>query len=300
MTMADDPRAHTPLTADEAVGAEPLAADMLPPTEREHDPQRSGYMRSLEDQPAHPLTDEEKEAAKHDPGVSERVYAPASARVPKEPVPGHDDIVDAADPNTPERRAAGWSQPASPTTWREPAGMPTESSRPDETSYLWNNASTGPDWKLPAAAVGAAALAGAIGGWLYYQRWQRERNRPINRLRRQAREVVYVVVDRLPSRDELVEVLPGPEQARPAGGAGLLALALAFLASRILQRRSRREAVVDQAQDHLSDASEKWLDQLLSAADRVRARAAEATDRAQDRAEEVSQNGHSRLLPFRR
>jgi hypothetical protein len=37
---------------------------------------------------------------------TERVYAPASARVPKRPAPGHEALVQQVDATTPERRAA--------------------------------------------------------------------------------------------------------------------------------------------------------------------------------------------------
>jgi hypothetical protein len=40
-----------------------------------------------------PLTEDEKEVAEHDQGVRPRVYAPASARVPKDPAPGDDKLI---------------------------------------------------------------------------------------------------------------------------------------------------------------------------------------------------------------
>ena len=57
------------------------------------DPGREELMNDLASEPARPLTDEEKEAAEHDAPRPERVYAPASARVPKEPAPGDDKLV---------------------------------------------------------------------------------------------------------------------------------------------------------------------------------------------------------------
>ena len=51
------------------------------------------YAKHHEDRP---LTDDEREALEHDPGRPERVYAPASARVPKEPVPGDDRLIHGA------------------------------------------------------------------------------------------------------------------------------------------------------------------------------------------------------------
>ena len=57
------------------------------------DPGREELMNDLVAEPARPLTDEEQEAAQRDHGRPERVYAPASARVPKEPAPGDDKLI---------------------------------------------------------------------------------------------------------------------------------------------------------------------------------------------------------------
>lgn len=68
----------------------------LPSQERvivDEDPERENRVYGLVDEPARALTDEEKEVAEHDPGHPERVYAPAAARVPKEPAPGDDRII---------------------------------------------------------------------------------------------------------------------------------------------------------------------------------------------------------------
>jgi hypothetical protein len=48
---------------------------------------------------------EERNAGDEEPEVGQRVFAPAWERVPKEPVPGHDEIVNHTDEETPERRA---------------------------------------------------------------------------------------------------------------------------------------------------------------------------------------------------
>jgi hypothetical protein len=57
------------------------------------DPGREELMNDLATEPARPLTDEEEDAAEHDAPRPERVYAPASARVPKEPAPGDDKLI---------------------------------------------------------------------------------------------------------------------------------------------------------------------------------------------------------------
>jgi hypothetical protein len=58
------------------------------------DPVREEEVHDLVNEPARPLTETEEEAAERDPGRSERVYAPASARVPKEPAPGDDRLIE--------------------------------------------------------------------------------------------------------------------------------------------------------------------------------------------------------------
>ena len=58
------------------------------------DPAREAEVHDLVNEPDRPLTEAEKEAAERDPGRSERVYAPASARVPKQPVPGDDRLIE--------------------------------------------------------------------------------------------------------------------------------------------------------------------------------------------------------------
>lgn len=57
------------------------------------DSARDGLISDLTQQEPRPLTDDEREATEHDPERPERVYAPASARVPKEPAPGDDRLI---------------------------------------------------------------------------------------------------------------------------------------------------------------------------------------------------------------
>jgi len=79
---------------------------MNPVSERGVDHERDEFMRELEEQPSRPLTGDEKRAAALDSGSASSVYAPASARVPVEPLPGDREIVDHLDTLTSERRAA--------------------------------------------------------------------------------------------------------------------------------------------------------------------------------------------------
>src|SRR6476659_5770222 len=79
--------------------------DVVPPTERNQDPVRSDLEHNLSLDSSRPLSEEERKAADRDTPAGERVYAPASERVPVDPVPGHRDMVEHPDTHTPEREA---------------------------------------------------------------------------------------------------------------------------------------------------------------------------------------------------
>src|SRR5258708_495954 len=81
--------------------------DIIPPTERSQDPSLNQVMHDLSAEAVRPLTDAERKAADRDAPTGERVYAPASERVPVQPVPGHRNFTDHPDTHTPEREAAG-------------------------------------------------------------------------------------------------------------------------------------------------------------------------------------------------
>jgi len=82
--------------------------DAMPPSERGKDEERSEVLRELESGPSRPLTDEEREAAEHDPGRRPRVYAPESERVPKEPAPEDQAVADGV-PTHPDSAHLGLS-----------------------------------------------------------------------------------------------------------------------------------------------------------------------------------------------
>ena len=65
----------------------------LRPDDRGHDEVREALEEGISVGEARPLTREEREAAAHDKGISEPVYAPASERVPKPPAPGDEKFV---------------------------------------------------------------------------------------------------------------------------------------------------------------------------------------------------------------
>jgi hypothetical protein len=82
---------------------QPTARGVLPDTERGQDPAREAYERGLTDEPSRPLTDDERdveryEAEHENPARDERVYAPASARTPKEPMEGDREIIEHDEP----------------------------------------------------------------------------------------------------------------------------------------------------------------------------------------------------------
>ena len=81
----------TPIEDDERPDAESkerLPLGELRPDDRGQDEVREELEESIGRGEARPLTREEREAAARDPGPAKTVYAPASERVPKPPLPG--------------------------------------------------------------------------------------------------------------------------------------------------------------------------------------------------------------------
>ena len=105
---------------DRPGGVDQGVRDQLPPSERNQDQLRTDTTNGLAVDGSRPLTAEEKPAAEHGSSVAERVYAPASERVPVNAVPGHRDFVERIDEATPERQAASHyeSMPPEPTFTR--------------------------------------------------------------------------------------------------------------------------------------------------------------------------------------
>ena len=81
-----------------------------------------------------------------------------------------------------------------------------------------------PTWAIASGAV--VALGGGIGGAWLYGRWQRERNRPINQLRRRANGLWELVSDRLPEPEDVRDTAPmsGTAAVVLLGGVGLARL----------------------------------------------------------------------------
>jgi hypothetical protein len=88
---------------------DPNADTVIDERERGKDELRGESVDSLLATPARPLTDDEEEAAEHDPGRQPRTFAPASSRVSKPPAPGDDRLIE-----------EGLNQPISPEAARHP------------------------------------------------------------------------------------------------------------------------------------------------------------------------------------
>lgn len=274
--------------------------DIIPPTERGQDPEREQAEFDLARDPARPLTDAEKRAAANDtPG--ERVYAPASERVPKEPVPGHRDFVEHTDTHTPERTAAQVDVGASasrasgtePPFARIPRPSASDATTGAYASPMSNAGLTGAgsastygsgqasDGKRKRLFMGIGVswifvIGAGVATWLFL-RWRREQNKPINRLRRQAQSAVAKAADlreRLPDTDEA---------AKPAVGLGTALVSILLLLWRqsrassqgqardvarqqATRARGRAEKALDNASDMVSDTD--WQKRLMSLKER--------------------------------
>jgi hypothetical protein len=188
--------------------------------------------RSLAVDASRPLTDEEKKAADRDAPPGQRVYAPASERVPVDPVPGHREVVEHTDTHTTEREAAGMT---STTTNVEPSF--TRVARP---STMQNGeSSSNPDFPdMPGRrrrmffGIGFSwftVICCGAAAW-FFMRWKRERDKPINRLRRQAKQAATELRGRVPRAEDA---------AKPAMGVTTAVLSILLLLWQQAQSQSR-------------------------------------------------------------
>jgi hypothetical protein len=194
------------------------------------------HPRTPGDPDAKPITEE--------PEITERVYAPASERVPVAPMPADREVIRHPDPNTPERVAAGLG--AEPSFAR--VARPSADAPPTST---WDYRHVDPPSSGPSKlwmGIGASwltVLATGVGVW-FYVRWRRQRNKPLNRFRRQAKQTASVIRKRVPSSREDV--------TRPA-----LSLVAAVVSSLVViwqQAQTRRK----EADRLISDVN--WQKQL--------------------------------------
>jgi hypothetical protein len=123
---------------------------------------------------------------------------------------------------------------------------------------------------MPARTMGMGAgallsIGGAFGGAWLYARWQRERNKPINRLRRGARDVASRLGERMPDVEDL------PHGAAPVSGAATALLLTGLVASRAMRRSTdHREEMRDQATDLLAESLREALERGREAIERGR------------------------------
>jgi len=187
---------------------------------------------------ARPLSEQERKAADRDVPVGERVFAPASKRVAVAPVPGHGELTEQTDTHTPERQAAGQTPASSAGPAVARVAPPSEAPPISNPSYsAANDARWNSEIRSRAVPVGMRlgwvllGVGGGIGGWLFL-RWQRERNRPMNRLRRQALQAASELRDRVPSSPE--------EAVKPAAGLTTALISLLIILYQQSQARSRQ------------------------------------------------------------
>jgi hypothetical protein len=259
--------------------------DVVPASQRNQDLQRSTH--ELVTEGSRPLTEAERKAADRDLGATERVYAPASERVPKI-VEGHRDVIEHTDPATPERQAIGQTNVS--TVEGEPSF--TRVPRPSNGPQNGVNGGTQTDWSAQSnrwmsnlqggsmvpLGVGwlTLAMCGGVGAWLW-MRWQRERNKPINRLRRQAqqaRQRAYALREQMPDVPE--------EAVRPAMGLGT---ALVMLCAVLWQQSQTRRSRMDEARSQ----SRKFFGRAAKASREARHRSDKATEAGRQAAQTLAE-----------
>ncbi len=163
------------------------------------------------------------------------------------------------------------TQHTSPTADMSAGGVATAADpirgERDEASHHWAPSGAGMDYSgqpqsrsmMPRTmGMGAGALlsiGGAIGGAWLYARWQRERNKPINRLRRGARDVASRLGERMPDVEDL------PHGAAPMSGAATALWLTGLAASRPMRRTAseHHEELHDQATDLLTESLREAL-----------------------------------------
>jgi len=94
MTTADEPEENK---------REQLPLGELRPNDRGQDEACEDLEESMGSGEPRPLTREEREAAAHDPGLPKTVYAPASERVPKPPLPADAKLINRSSEDNGER-----------------------------------------------------------------------------------------------------------------------------------------------------------------------------------------------------
>ena len=261
---------------------------IVPASERGQDPLREEIEHELGSGMVPPELEHDHDHTVEDEiAKTQRVYAPPSERVPREPLPGHRDLVEHTDDATPERQSAHPTkdQPnPTPGSATQSASTPGQAPVADAArpSYAWNPTPATPTYQPDAGSfhldrrtglgIGAGwlALIGCgVGVWLYL-RWRRERNKPINRLRRQALRAASEVRARVPSPEDVMHAIPlSEEQAKPAASAAAMLLSLAVLILRRMRQPSEFDERRKEASDRFERATERarafdWQERLAS------------------------------------
>lgn len=196
------------------------------------------------------------------------------------------------------------TQYTSPTADMSSGGVATAAdpmrSERDETTHHWAPSGAGMDYgrqteshsMMPSRTMGMGAgallsIGGAIGGAWLYARWQRERNKPINRLRRGARDVASRLGERMPDVEDL------PHGAAPMSGAATALLLTGLVASRAMRRNAteHHEELRDQATDLLTESLREALGRGREAIERgrdVAARGREVAERSRKESRRMS------------
>jgi hypothetical protein len=133
---------------------------------------------------------------------------------------------------TPETAAV--SQPHITSTAMPAPSATQNATRPSPIPFVRSEILPVPTPRTIGLGAGAALSIGsaAAGAWLY-SRWQRERKRPINRLRRGAKDVasrIGEIGERLPDTDAV------PEAAAPMSSAAAVLVGLLLLTRALRQR----------------------------------------------------------------
>ncbi len=123
--------------------------------------------------------------------------------------------------------------------------------------------------------MGAGALlsvGSAIGGAWLYARWQRERNKPINRFRRGASDLAHRLGERVP---DFVDDLPSG--TAPVSGAAASALLLtALIGSRVMRRSADDQA--DEVRDRAVELVAELMRESLGLRQRAMDRRGDAVE----------------------
>jgi hypothetical protein len=188
-------------------------------------------------------------------------------------VDGGAPVVPSSEAATPEHQAVTTTPDTEPAFARVPRPSPTPPADTAQTSWDTTNS----DWMSGGGSGGSMlmwlgwvglGLGSAAGAWLWlrWQREQRERNKPINRLRRQARDAAGQARVRATALREQMPDLPEfpVEARRPAVGLGTALLGLAVIVWQQAQARSREEQAAREASERAAAAVSEgdWAERL--------------------------------------